>query len=687
MCGEKLENSPKGRPRKYCSLVCRRKAEQLRVFGPPMSERGPGGRILEPDPPVVFERKPRAPRRSAPLSAPGDGGVTGDGDLEKKALVLELLGRGHSLAQCGRKAMLSPDTVRVIADQALEDGLLLPPPPPDPEAAERALVDFDYFRQRYFGRVVMPWQSDAGKKLAELKRTPHKEFVVLNVFPGSGKTTLFPHDLVAWFAVQDRSLRILIGSRTLRQAQMYTNRLRRTFSRLTPAPVDPDDIAKGLAVEPTGTLTEDFGRFSPIGREEMWTADQFVLFQWGRAVAEKEATFTAFGMDSGFLGGRYDIVVWDDLVDHKVLRTQEGREALIRLYEDEVENRLDPGGLLVLQGQRMRTDDLYRHCLDMRTEIDPDAGFDGVPKYHHIVYRAHHEDLCQGLSSHGADVAKPWPEGCLLDPIRLPWREVSTIRANREEKWAVLYQQEDVDPDKVLVQRVWIDGGINPVSGEKHPGCWDHDRGIAEVPAGISSPWMSIATCDPSPTRYWSIQWWLYEKATERRYLLDLIRQPMEIDDFLDWDYAKARFTGFMQDWQLRSIALGVPISHWIVEINATRFLHQHDHWKRFQALHRVALIPHTTQSNRNDKDFGVQTIGPHYKFGRVRLPGKTKVDGGSAPARQTSMRLVDEVTRFPDSSTDDCVLAHWFLEFNLPRLTPRTTAPKKAARPSWIKA
>jgi hypothetical protein len=610
---------------------------------------------------------------------------TGDANPEKKAEVLHLLARGHSLAQCSRKVMLSPDTIRVIADEALEEGTLQPPPPPDPEAAARALTDFDFFRTRYFGRRVTPWQSDAGKRMVELKDDGAKEYVVLNVFPGSGKTTLFAHDLACYFAVRDRSLRILIGSRTLRQAQMYTNRLRRTFSRLTAAPVDDEDTLRGLAVQPTGILTEDFGRFAPIGREEMWTADQFVLFQWGRAVTEKEATFTAFGMDSGFLGGRFDVVVWDDLVDHKTLSTLESREKLIRLYEDEVESRLDPGGLLVLQGQRMRTDDLYRHCLDMKVDADPEAGEEGRPKYHHIVYRAHYEDKCRGIETHGKDVAKPWPEGCLLDPRRLPWREVATIRANREEKWAVLYQQEDVDPDKVLVQRVWIDGGVNPLTGEQHPGCWDHDRGLAEIPPGITAPYLSVATCDPSPARYWAIQWWLVERSTERRYLIDMVRQPLEAPEFLDWDYAGGRFTGFMEDWQQRSVRLGAPISHWIVEINAARFLYQHDYVKRWQALHRVALLPHTTHLNRNDKDFGVQTIGPHYRYGRVRLPGKDKVDGGSAPGRQTAMKLVDEVCRWPDSTTDDTVLAHWFLEFQLPRITPQEAPTPKAARPSWI--
>jgi hypothetical protein len=616
---------------------------------------------------------------------------TGNRDPKKKRRAKELMAEGHSLGEVASKVRLAPKTVRAIARQVaapapVETQSLLPVEL-CPEAV-RALEDFGYFRQRYFGRVPTPWQIEAAVLLRDYLASPQKEFVVLNAPPGSGKSTLFVHDVLAWLACRDRSVRVLVGSRTYRQAQNHTARLRRTFSRVSLAPVDADDVARGLAVEPTATLVKDFGRFQPLGRADMWAANEFVLVQSDDvAVSEKEASFAAYGMDSGFLGGRFDVVVWDDLVDSKTLKSPEGRDQLVRLYEDEMETRVEPGGLLLLQGQRMAADDLYRHCLDMRTgdpaELDDDGDDDRPAKYHHIVYRAHDDALCRGAETHRPP-APAWPEGCLLDPLRLPWRELAAIRANRAEKFQVLYQQEDVDPANVLVPRIWIDGGRDVETGEQFPGCWDRTRGIAEIPAGLSPPLYSIATADPSAAKYWAIGWWAYHPATEQRFLLDLIRQKMDAPEFLDFDYAAGVHTGVMEEWQARSIDLGLPILRWIVEANsAQRYLLQYDHVRTWQAKHKVSITPHQTQRNSLDKNYGIQSIREHYKFGRVRLPA----GGFGEHARRASMALVNEVTRYPDSATEDCVLMHWFLEWHLPRLFPKRVAvPVPARRPSWMR-
>lgn len=610
---------------------------------------------------------------------------TGMRDPAKRERVLELLEDGASIEAAAKQTQSSPDTVTAIVRQVT--GLGGRRPPADREAAARALEDFGFFRRRYFGRVETPWQTEAGGALKELLATPDKEYVVLNAPPGSGKSTLFCHDMLVWLACRDRSVRVLVGSRTYRQAVTYTNRLRRTFSRQSLAPVDSDDILRGLAVEPEGVLAHDYGRFHPLGRSEQWAAGEFVLVQPdGTTVTEKESSFAAYGMDSGFLGGRYDVVVWDDLIDRKTLRTADAREQLVRTYEDEMETRVEPGGLLVLQGQRMAADDLYRHALDMKAG-DPDEDEEARPrKYHHIVYRAHDEARCEGPASHGP-AAPAWPGGCLLDPKRLPWRELATVQANRAEKYMVLYQQEDVDPQSVLVPHVWVDGGTDPVTGELHPGCWDRDRGLCEVPRGLPGPWASVATADPSAARFWSVQHWLVSRTAEQYVLLDCFRDQMQSTELLDYDVEAQRFTGLMEEWQQRSVQIGAPITHWVVEANAAqRFLLQYNHVKRWQALHKVAILPHQTHLNKNNQDLGVQTIGTHFKFGRVRLPGKEKPTPGSAPGRQAAMNLVREVTRWPSTATEDAVLACWFLFWNLDVVAPKVlTPPTPAQRPTWL--
>lgn len=540
--------------------------------------------------------------------------------------------------------------------------------------ALRALDDFEFFRLRYFGHVSVPWQIEAAEQMVELLANDDDELVVVNCPPGSGKSTLFAHDIPAWLTVRDREIRGIIGSRTARQAEAYTARLRKTFERRFPVQAKEREKALGLAVDATAVLVDDFGRFKPE-RSELWTREAFFVQQVGdKVVSEKEPTWTAFGMDSGSLGWRVDYLVWDDLVD-KSTRSPEAEELQRIWWDDEAESRLEPGGCGVLQGQRLRSTDLYRYNLDKRV-LDDDGEETDRPAYRHIVYKAHYEDRCS--NDHGRS-ALPYPDGCLLDPKRLSWKKLQQKKANG--KFETVFQQEDVDSSEVLVQKVWIDGGRG-VDGVDHPGCWDKDRGLCELPKGLTRPLLSIVTADPSPTKFWSIQWWVVHPETNQRFLLDLIRQAMDAPDFLDWDYNDGAWHGVMEEWQVRSVDLGIPITHWIVEANAAqRFMLQYDHVKRWVGARSVSVMPHQTHRNKADPERGVETIAPHYRHGRVRLPGRLM-------ARTASLKLYDEVTKWgPDyRGTDDCVMAHWFLEYNLPLLEVVDTSKiPRVGRPSWM--
>lgn len=549
------------------------------------------------------------------------------------------------------------------------------------EEALRGIEDFDYFRRRYLGRRPTPWQADAASRVVEWLTSAETEYAVINCPPGSGKSTLFTSDLLLWLICRDRSMRILIGSSTQRLAENYSNRLRRTLERTRPLPENP---AQGRVFAADASMAQDYGRFKPMQSEgQAWTRAQFTVAQVDmEGVEDKEPTVASYGMDSEFLGHRANLVLWDDLVTRRQLRNSEQLENQRDWWVEEGETRLEPGGLLLLQGQRMGADDLYRYCLDML--LDPEEVVDlGRPtKYRHVMYPAHFEEKCE--QDHGKD-AKAWPEGCLLDPIRLPWKGakgLSTIAANRGDAYRVQYQQEDVDPSEVLVPKLWIDGGVSS-DGELFPGCWDADRGISELPAGLAPPLISYATADPSPTKFWSIQWWVYQPATNQRFLLDLIRQSMDAPDFLDWNANGGFFFGIMEEWQQRAKDKNLPISHWIVEANAAqRFILQYDHVRRWQRQHGVQIISHQTHRNKSDPDYGIQMLKNLYRYGQVRLPGR-------AEGRLASLKLVDEVTRYPATSTDDCLMAQWFGEYHiangaLHRVTDHE--PTILRRPSWMR-
>jgi hypothetical protein len=513
--------------------------------------------------------------------------------------------------------------------------------------------------------------------MLELLKSPIDEFVVVNCPPGSGKSTLFMQDFMLWLICQDRTIRILLGSATARLAEKYSNRLRRMLELTRPLRANP---VQGRVYDAEASLPADFGRFKPASvTGETWTKSEFTVAQWdGESVEDKEPTVSAFGMDSELLGLRANVIGWDDLVTSATIRNAERVADLQAWWTQEAETRLEPGGLLILQGQRMGANDLYRYCLDMGVPEGTDWGRN--KKYHHIIYPAHFEDKCAG--DHGKN-AKPWPEGCLLDPVRLSWSKLQTIRHNRGDAFRVQYQQEDVDPEDVLVPMIWITGGRDPETGEQYPGCWDTERAPAQIPKGLAQPLLSIATADPSPTKFWAITWWLIQPETQSRFLLDLHRRVMDAPEFLDWNARTLCFTGLMEEWQLRSVDMGYPISHWIVEQNAAqRFLLQYDHVHRWQAARKVRIIGHSTHRNKTDPDYGVQMLKNLYRYGQVRLPG-------AQYGRHIALALVDEVTRWPQSTTDDCVMAQWFLEYhfangNLWRDRKRT--PVQLRRPSWMK-
>lgn len=569
------------------------------------------------------------------------------------------------------------------------------------------LSDFGRFRARFYGRKSSPWQEDAANIVKEKLATPFKEYGVVNCPPGSGKSTLFTHDIPSWISCRDRALRGFIGSSTQVLANSYTGRLRDTFARTIPLEARSEEKRLDLAYDAQSTLPLDYGLFRPDqGSGIPWSRSQFTVLQLGETlIGDKEASWTAFGKDTGFLGWRVNFIVWDDLV-----RRQDfiGENKLTKLeldrawWDDEAETRLEPGGLLILQGQRLGPEDLYKYCKDKLTYADDIEFFDmgeeapsSHKKYFVVLYKAHYDEHCEAaehpeLHSRMAEPYNPKDPtkgGCLLDPLRLPHRELITIKNRPLSNYETVYQQGDVDPADVLVPQFFIDGGER--EGETYPGCWDKDRDVNAIPDFSKKPTvaLSIITADPSPTRFWAVQWWLYvqmptdEHLMGRRFLLNQVFTPMGATDLLDYDVDQDDWTGLLVDWAKIAKDSGVPIQHLIIEVNAAqKFMAEYKWFKRWLSNHSIKFRGHHTHLNKLDPKLGVTTIKNHYRFGRIRLPG-------TIAGQQVAKPLYDQVTNYPDFSYDDAVMAHWFLEYQLQHLVKRAKKQRGIFRdiPSWV--
>ena len=605
-------------------------------------------------------------------------------DLERWRKYFDLRNQGVGVEQAAAKARLSASTAyrfergdpsssgleaaSILGVNMVAGNIVAQPLSPE---AQRGLEDFAFFRLRYFGRKSMPWQERAAYEVLRLVESSERDYVVMNEPPGSGKSTLFTHDIPCWLIARDRTIRIQIGSRTERQARMYVGRIKRSLERDAPLRADADSLARGIAFDAEACLQDDYGAFKPEGRTDLWRAEALVVRQLdGVQLDDKEPTVSAWGQDSGFLGGRFDFVLWDDLVDRKNTKTPESKELIREWWDAEAETRLEPGGVLLLQGQRIQHDDLYRYCLDKKT-------LDEQPKYRHVVYRAHNEDLCTG----DHDSVEAWPKGCLLDPHRLPWKHLETLKHNNPRSFSIMYQQEDGDVIGGLVDPEWITGGVD-ADGYPAPGCLDRDRVFLDPPENLlqGQAW-SFITVDPSPTEWWGVIWWLYDPDSGNRYIIDLHKRRMNPEQFLSLDLNDFTWSGLIHEMYYDAVDLGIPITHVIVEVNAAqRWLLSQPHVQKWSAMTGVAFVPHTTSINKQDPKYGLESIGDLFRQGMIRIPW------GDLTSRTRCQNLIDEATRYPDYDTTDLIMSTWFGKLAVENhYTPRREGLYQLNRPGWM--
>jgi hypothetical protein len=596
-----------------------------------------------------------------------------------KQQMFDLLAEGHTPAEVSRITGISEPSINrfrkgLVSGHQTEAGLKAmaknPPRSWDEldELGQDCLRSFPAFSREFFVRDVPPWRAAAATTIVEALLDLEQRYLVLSVAVGAGKSSLL-RDVVAWVLsgggscdpAFGRALRVMMGHAVLDKAIEQVDILRRIVE--SPAAFF-DHKAKKSAPH---SLVEVYGRYRPQPGDDdpdtVWTRAKFTVASVGdQPILNKEPSCQAISVGSTFVGERADLIVLDDAVSRK-------NDAGWLSWLESVEDRLEPGGTIVLLGQRLAVEDGYAQALGR--QWDPNEIGEDVPLYTQVSWPAHNEPTCDG--SH-----RQWDlgaGGCLLDEKRIPWRK---IRAESDKpSFGASYQQDPTIGGDGLIPRLHIEGGKD-AAGEQFVGCLDLDRALGEYPEGVEDL-ITYTTVDPAlSSGYWAILTWAsLPDMNGTRWLIDAVRTQMRPDEFLSIGSESGQLRGVMFDIQVASKQRGHPVQVWIVENNLVGSQIESSVSARMfaKSFPDVAVLWPRTAKNKTAPQVGIEATLPKlYREGRVRLPWV------GVASRNVIRQFVHELTGYPHVKASDMVMSQWFGETNIREVFVRAERPQGMA-------
>lgn len=197
------------------------------------------------------------------------------------------------------------------------------------EVAMRNLAFFS----KYYLELLTPKHF---KKWCRITETAKRDLILAP--RDHGKSTLYTYAYPIFEICKNRDIRILIISKTGRQAQKFLTL-----------------VLKEL--ENNKKLIKDFGRFKGDGS---WTSSYIYV---NRNKNMKEPTIESIGVLGAITGGHYDIIIADDIIDDENTRTIERMDTVKNWFYGTVMQLAEPWTKVICVGTRKHYLDLYNELL------------------------------------------------------------------------------------------------------------------------------------------------------------------------------------------------------------------------------------------------------------------------------------------------------------------------------------
>ena len=388
------------------------------------------------------------------------------------------------------------------------------------------------------------------------------------------KTKLISVGYSLFRIAEDAKVRILIYSATWQMAVDIVSQIQRQLAK------------NEKFINLFGTLSE--------GAKE-WSQDRIRLSINDR----REPTVTAAGIDNNLVGGHYDLIIFDDVVNRDNIGTADQIQKVIRRYNDSLD-LLEPGGQIIVVGTRWHDSDLYGWILSPDNLV--------LPTYDVMVKQAYEGDL-----QTGDNFETIWPG---------KFERRDLLERLNSEGWAhfsAQYLNNPVPEQDAIFKRSWFQY-YEDLEGKLLNKFMAVDPAISEAKYADYTAMVVVGV-----DQYNLI------------YILDVVRARLLPNDII-----KEIFR-LVNRWQLSSVAIE------IVAFQKTLAYSMREEMKRRNKLFHIEEVKPYDRS----KDERIKGLQPLYENGKIYhnklLPN--------------NYFLEDELTRYPRGTHDDCIDALSYLK------------------------
>jgi hypothetical protein len=546
-----------------------------------------------------------------------------------------LLGEGWNQFEVAKGLRMTPRNVRRIkalyAGETIHIGrvakLEQKHPEMHPFTAEAFISFFEFYNPDGYlvPDHVKPW----------IEAFIRERNLLLNVPPRHSKSHYFSLWIPLWLICRDRNVQIILISLT-------------------------KDFARGWASEIAGQLEsnekllEDLGRFAPDKKGDFaWRPEAGTFAVRGRTRRTRGAQLTiqSRGMEQQILGMEADYTIIDDPTSQEVASSETDRVKALAHLQEQVLTRLQKqtaegsGGRAIVVGQRVHPKDMYGELAAQEFERGP---LKGTKFWHNEKYPA-----ISKWPEHNNGVAEVlWPEMWPFDELMIQFERVGGTRP-----FNALYQQEPSAEGSALIKPEWFDGCKDPTRRGY--------EGVKDQLSGVSR----VLSVDPSPNKWHGIV--LGDLVYDRDQFYFVVIEVKHI--FAGNEGLRALIA------DIKRIAESYDIDYLVYEQSTfSKWIFEHPDYVTLKEDFK--LIKHKTAANKNDAEYGVQSLAGDFEFNHISLPY-----GDTEGMEMTDLLGKEALNYIPgEKNLDDILMALWFIKFNWRRLRPPVSYMNAVKGSGW---